>query len=262
MEITPLRTRIIKERDDLAAIILAAVKKRDIIVKENDIFVIASKVISVSEGRVVDSKKIIPSKDANALAKKYALDDWFAELVLRESDIVLGGVPHAALTLKDGVFIANAGIDKSNAPKGKAILWPKDPRASAERIRKAIQKRAKQNVGVIISDSHCVPLRAGTTGLAIGIAGLSPTIDERGNDDLFGNKMRITVRAVADALASAAGAIMGETNERTPVVLIRGAPSRFFDERGISQHIEAKDCLFADIYPRKLLKDVPRKKRR
>src|SRR5262249_36227592 len=117
----------------------------------------------------------------------------------------------------------NAGIDKSNVPRGYVILYPKDPFASARMLRDAILKRLKRRVGVVIADSRLMPTRIGTTGVAIGCCGFLPVEDLRGKKDLFGKVLRVTQRAVADSIATVGVAVMGESDESTPVAIVRGA---------------------------------------
>lgn len=255
MELIPIKTKIIKEKENIVDIILQTLKKNRVELNPFDVLVISSKIVALWQGRVVDYTFLKPSKKAKMLVKKYSLDEGFAEVVVREADAVLGGVHRAVLTLKNGSIVANAGADLSNAPKGKAILWPKNPEKAADKIKKEIEKKTKKkNIGIIIADSHCQPLRRGTIGIAIATAGISPIIDERGKTDLFGGKMRITTRAVADEMASAALLLTGETSERTPAVLIRGAPAVIFCKKHApDQRISFRKCLFSSIYSKKLI---------
>jgi len=253
MELFPIKTPIIKSKDNLVNILINSMKKTGIKLKNRDILVVSSKVVALSEGRIINYKNVKPSEKAISLAKEYDLEPGFAELVLQEADKIFGGVKRAILTMKNNILIANAGIDHSNVPKDHAILWPKNPSTSADNIRKEFKKRLNVNIGVVISDSHCSPLRTGTTGFALATSGFDAVIDERGKQDLFGNKMRITQRAVADELASAAIVIMGETNERIPAVLIKDAPIKLTNQPSkISTYFLPSDCLFSSIYNEKV----------
>jgi coenzyme F420-0:L-glutamate ligase len=162
-------------------------------------------------------------------------------------------VRKAVLTLNDSVFTVNAGIDNKNAPKGYAILWPKNPQRQAERIRKALMRRTSKPVGVVIVDSTVAPLRWGTRGLAIGVAGFEPLKDYRRTRDLFRKEITITLHSVADDLASAAHLVMGESVERTPVAIIRDAPVTFAEKIDAeSMKIAFKDCVYmGSLKPRK-----------
>ncbi|AIC17251.1 F420-0:gamma-L-glutamate ligase [Nitrososphaera viennensis EN76] len=191
--------------------------------KDGDIIVVSSKFVSMAEGSVVDMRRIRVSKKARALAKKCHMEPKLAELVLRESDYIVKGVPGFLLAIRDGMIAPNAGIDKSNVPKGFAILYPRDPFASAEGLKDAFLANLGIKVGIVIADSRLMPTRIGTTGVAIACAGFEPVEDLRGKKDLFGNVLRVTFRAVADGLATMGVAAMGESDESTPAAVVRGA---------------------------------------
>ena len=191
--------------------------------KEGDIVVVSSKFVSMSEGSLVDVRKVRTGKKAKALAKKCHMEPSLAELVLREADYVVKGVPGFLLAVRDGMIAPNAGIDKSNVPKGLAILYPRDSFATAENLRDAFLANLGIHVGIVISDSRLMPTRIGTTGVAVACAGFEPVEDLRGRKDLFGNVLRVTFRAVADSFATMGVAAMGESDESTPVVVVRNA---------------------------------------
>lgn len=191
--------------------------------KDGDVLVVSSKFVSMSEGAVVDMKKVKASKKAKVLAKKCQMDAKLAELVLRESDYLVKGVPGFALAIRNGMIAPNAGIDKSNVQKGHAILYPRDPFASAEKLRDEFLSVRGIKIGVVIADSRLMPTRIGTTGVAIACAGIEPVEDLRGKKDLFGNVLRVTLRAVADGLATMGVFVMGESDESTPAAVVRGA---------------------------------------
>jgi len=146
--------------------------------------------------------------------------------------------------------MANAGVDKSNIPPGYASLLPIDSRASADRIRTEIKERTGKTVGVMVIDSRTQPLRLGNIGMALGVAGFRPVADDRGRHDLFGNEMRITRRAIADNLASACTALMGESDESIPITVIRDAPVEFIDQSFDSSEmwIAPKECMYMAIF--------------
>lgn len=191
--------------------------------QDSDILVISSKFVSMSEGAVVNLAKIKVSRKAQALAAKCYMDKKVAELVLRESDYIVKGVPGFLLAIRDGMIAPNAGIDRSNVPKGYAILYPRDAFGTAERLRNEFSKELGLRVGIVIADSRLMPTRIGTTGVAIACAGFEPVEDLRGRKDLFGNVLKYTLKAVADGLATIGVAVMGESNESTPVAVVRGA---------------------------------------
>lgn len=199
--------------------------------KHNDILVLSSKFVSMSEGSVLDLHKIKPSNKAKEIAKNYQMDPNLVEVVIRESDIIFGGLPGFLLTIRKGILAPNAGIDKSNVPYNNIICLPNDPFLSAETLRLEFLTRLGIQVGIIISDSRLMPTRIGTTGVAIGCAGIEPVEDQRGNKDLFGNVLKYTLKATADSLATMGTFVMGESNESIPVVVIRGTNISFTDRR-------------------------------
>ncbi|MFH1366657.1 MAG: coenzyme F420-0:L-glutamate ligase [Patescibacteria group bacterium] len=222
MEIIPVKTPLIKPGEDLAPLFLKLLKNHSL--KNKDMVVISSKIIAISQNRLVKLNQIKPRPSAYALSRKYALTPEFCELVIRESDKIVGGVKKAILTLKNGMAVANAGIDLSNVKSGLAVLWPSKPAIYLDKLKKGLERRFKAKIGLIAADSHCSPLRLGTRGVALAIAGFNGIIDERGKKDLFGKKMRITRVGLADELASAAASLMGERDQKVPIVIIRRAP--------------------------------------
>ena len=199
--------------------------------KDRDILVLSSKFVSMSEGSVLDLQKIRPSSKAKKLAEIYQMDPSFVEVVIRESDVIFGGLPGFLLTIKNGILAPNAGIDKSNIPKNKVICLPLDPFISAENLRLEFLVRSGIKVGIVISDSRLMPTRIGTTGVAIGCSGIEPIEDQRGKKDLFGHIMKYTLKATADSLATIGTFVMGESNESVPVVVIRGSNISFTDRK-------------------------------
>ncbi len=223
MQVFGIKTPLIKPGDDMAAIALECAGASGLEVAQGDILIFSAKVVGTAEGRLVDLSKVTPSEEALSLSRRFNLDPGFAEVVLMESDEVLGGVDRAISTIKKGILIANGGADQSNAPPNHVALWPEDPQRSAEALREAFKRRGL-DVGILITDSRTLPLRMGSSAVAIGIAGFSPIDDLRGKGDLFGRPMKIKRLAVADDIASAAQLVMGETSESVPVALVRGAP--------------------------------------
>ncbi len=230
MTLYPIHTKILVQGDDLTSIIIREIEEQNVPLENGDIMVIASKVVACVEGRMVRLSDIKSSEEAHRISKETELKPEFVELVIRESEIVYGGVFRALLTLKDNILQANAGIDSSNVPEGYAILLPEDSIKSAHKIRKEIYQKTGRKIGVIIADSRTHPLRLGNTGFALGVAGIVPVEDERGKKDLYGKTLKITRKAVADNLACAAEILMGEGNEQNPVVIIKGAPAEMTEE--------------------------------
>ncbi|MBI4995094.1 coenzyme F420-0:L-glutamate ligase [Candidatus Peregrinibacteria bacterium] len=240
LEIYPLKSPVLKKNFNLLKTMESVLSKAGLHLKNNDILILSSKIVALSQGQIVYFKK----------GKK---DPRVIELILREADKVFPG--KMLLTLKDNILIPSAGIDFSNAPKGFAILWPKNPWKEAQNLRAALKKKFKlKRLGVVIIDSHCQPLRWGTTGIALSWAGFEGVEDCRGEKDIFGKPLKVTKKAVADNLASAAAIVMGEAAERVPFVLIRNAPVKFTRQQQNSRNffIKPNECLFGEIYDKKL----------
>lgn len=192
----------------------------------DDILVISSKFVSMSERSLIDLKNVKVSKRARALALKFKMDERIAQVTLQESDYVVSGIPGFLLTINDGMIAPNAGIDKSNCPQGKIVLYPKDSFKTANELRNKFLKKYGIKIGIVISDSRLMPTRIGCTGIAVGVSGFYPVDDERGKTDLYGKKLRVTFKATADCLATIGVFMMGESNESIPLVVIRGANVR------------------------------------
>jgi coenzyme F420-0:L-glutamate ligase len=233
----------------LVEVVLEALKRQGLEIRDGDLLAVASKVVAVAEGRLVKLSTVRSSERAKVLAERYGLEPGFTEVVLQEADKVYGGVSRALLTLKNGVLVANAGVDRKNAPEDHAIPWPSNPNQSAENIRKKITARTGKHVGVLIIDSKVSPLRMGTTAQAIGVAGFKPIKDCRVQKDLYGKRIHITRQSLADDLASAAHLLMGETTASTPVVVIRNAPIILSEECDPdSMKIPVEQCLFMQSF--------------
>lgn len=245
IKLIPLRTPLLKKR--VLEQLFNSIRK--IKIENGDILVVASKIVALAEGEVVSLKEIKPSKKAEILAKQFRTAPSFTEIVAREADSILGGVKGAILTLKNKMLVANAGVDNSNIPKGKVILWPKNPEKSAQKIKSLIKKVFKKEIGVVIADSCCHPLRRGTASQAIGISGFLGIEDERGKLDLFGKKMHLTLRNLADQLADAALLLMGERKEKIPAVLIKGLKIKRTNKKNLTQKllIKPNKDLFKDL---------------
>jgi coenzyme F420-0:L-glutamate ligase/coenzyme F420-1:gamma-L-glutamate ligase len=222
VELIPLKSRIQTGRFEPLEQIERMVKRARTTLFENDILAISGKYLAMAEGRVVRLGKVAPLEDAVKLATRYSMSPAMTEIVLRESDLVLKGLNGFLLTVKDGAFAPNAGVDRSNVGHGKVILHPTFPSRQARVIRDWAFVRYGVQVGVVITDSRLQPIRKGTVGIAIGACGVPSTVDERGKKDLFGNLMKVTRRAIVDDVASAAQLVMGETSEAVPAVIIRG----------------------------------------
>jgi len=215
---------MIKEGDDIAELICDAARKQDTPVQDRDILVVTHVVVSKAEGNVVDLDKVSPSERAIELAQKLEKDPALVQVILKESrDIVRVGNRNLIVETKHGLVCANAGVDRSNVQGDRNVaLLPKDPDTSAENIRREIKKLTGCDVAVIISDTNGRPLRTGEINVAIGVSGIKPIRDRRGEEDLFGYVLRVKQTAIADELASAAELVIGQANEGIPAAIIRG----------------------------------------
>lgn len=215
---------IVKTGDNIAELICKAAEEQGTPLQEGDIIVVTHVVVSRAEGRVVDLEKVVPSVFAMNIAEVYGKDPAMVEVVLREAKGVRRMADGKIITeTKHGFVCANSGVDKSNVPGERDVaLLPEDPDGSAERIRLEIKRLTGCNVAVIISDTHGRPLREGEINVAIGVSGLKPLRDRRGEKDLFGYVLRVKQTAVADELASAAELVIGQADEGVPAAIIRG----------------------------------------
>ncbi len=217
--------------NDLAHIIFDLCQRQNITFENGDILVIAQKIVSKAEGRLVNYSQLVPSVQALELEKVTHKDPRFIELVLGESNKVVRTKKNTLIVEhKRGFICANAGIDHSNIGEKEqlsddwALLLPENPDESAKNIRLEIELLTNRQVGVLIIDSHGRAWRNGTEGITIGISGVPGVVDLRGKKDLTGYQLRNTLVAVADELAAGASLLMGQSSEGTPVIHVRGFP--------------------------------------
>lgn len=223
LTVIPIKVQKREHGFDLYQSVIESVKD---LLENGDVIIISSKYVASSKNRLLDLHRVKPSHGAASLARDHQLDPRFAEIILRESDEVFGGVTGFVLTSADGVLAPNAGIDKSNVKKGTVILYPDEPYLIAEQIRRKIFLNFGVHVGVILVDSRLMPARIGTTGVAIACAGLEPVQDVRGSKDLDGNPLKVTLKATADNLASIANHKMGEGDESTPIAIVKNSGAK------------------------------------
>jgi len=214
---------LLKEGDDLGEIILNASENMDLPIEHGDVLVIAETAVVKAEGETINLDAIKPSEEALEIALATGKDPKLVEAILRESEEIIKVGPDFIISqTKHGFVCANAGIDESNIELGLAKPIPSDPDASADKIRKKIESTTGKKLAIVISDTQGRAFREGAIGVAIGISGMEPLWDRRGETDLYGRKLQTTTIAVADELASAASMIMGQAHEGLPVVLVRG----------------------------------------
>jgi coenzyme F420-0:L-glutamate ligase / coenzyme F420-1:gamma-L-glutamate ligase len=220
----------IRKGHDLSAQIALAARRAKIALENDDILVVAQKIVSKAEHRIVRLSRVKPSAQAIVLAKKISHDARFVEVVLRESRRVVRSERVLIVETLQGFVCANAGVDHSNVPSRDFVtLLPKNPDRSARRLAAALRQRTRKRIAVIISDTFGRPWRLGLTNVAIGASGVPVLIDLRGTRDRHRKVLRATVLAVADELTAAAGLLMGKS-AGTPVVVIRGYRYRSVDD--------------------------------
>jgi coenzyme F420-0:L-glutamate ligase / coenzyme F420-1:gamma-L-glutamate ligase len=222
---------MVQPGDDLPGLLLHALENCGITLWDGDILVLAQKIVSKAEGRLVCLSQVIPSAEACSLAIKVEKDPRFVELVLRESSQVLRTRPGTLIVEhRLGFVCANAGIDHSNVqgwggdPEEWFLLLPESPDASAATIRQRLEDASHKRLGIMIIDSHGRAWRMGVVGASIGFSGMPGLVDMRGQPDLYGYHLRVTEIAVADELAGAASLVMGQAAESIPAVHVRGFP--------------------------------------
>lgn len=214
---------VVKAGDSIADMIVGTCERNGLELEHGDIIVIAHKIISKAEQRVVSLNSVIPSEKASRLARSTDKSPSFIELVLKETRRVLKA-SKTILLVEDrrGLICINAGIDGSNVGgRGRFVLLPKDPDLSAEKCRQRIGELTHKKVGVIVSDTYSRPFRRGQVNFAIGVAGVKLFKDYRGKRDLFGQVLKVKNVAVADELAAAAELLMGQAEESMPVVVFK-----------------------------------------
>ncbi len=220
MQVIPIKTRVFSPpKDDIFPTLRTVARS----LKEGDVLVVTSKIVAIGEGRCV------PATTAEAKRKLVQKE--------AESRITFGGAKDVTFSIKEHTIIASAGIDDSNG-NGYWILWPKDPMKSAKEIWKIVRKEAGlTKLGVIISDSYCTPMRSGTTGISIGFYGFRPVVNHIGKKDIFGRKFVFSKSNIADGVVAAAVAVMGETSEQTPIVIVRDVPQLRFTDKDVRQEL-------------------------
>ena len=241
MKVAPVRTRVFKESEDLVRFIVEHIP----LLKNGSVLAVTSKIVALAEGSVV---RATSSRAKEAIIR--AESDWQLQ------------AKYGKLTLKDGLLMWNAGVDESNA-KGNIVLLPKDSFKVAEQLRRKLTKLYKVKLmGVVITDSRVMPLRAGVVGIALGYAGFKGLRDYRGKKDIFGRKLKFTQTDIADSLATAAVLVMGEGKEQCPLCVIEDAPVEFSAKVNRKELVVApKDDMYRPLFA-KIPKTAARKKKR
>jgi len=219
---------MVQPGDDIAGLIGDGLARAGLVPQDGDVVVIAQKIVSKSEGRTVLLETVTPSAEAEELGARIGKDPRIVQAILGESVRVVRARPGLLIVEhKLGFVMANAGVDQSNVDgrdgKARVLLLPEDPDGSAQAIRTQLTARYGAKLGVVINDSFGRAWRRGTAGIAIGVAGLPALVDLRGNPDLFGRILEVSIIGFADEIAAAASLLMGQAAEGQPVVLVRGA---------------------------------------
>ena len=219
----------VRPGDDVGALLADAIGRSGEALRDGDVVVVAQKIVSKAEGRIVRLADVVPSPRAVELAARADKDARAVEVILGESVEVLRAVPGVLIVeTRHGIILANAGADMSNIEHDEEddhlLLLPEDPDASADRLRAALAAGATESprIGVVVADSVGRAWREGTVGLAIGVSGVPARLDRRGEPDLFGRALHVTEVGIADSIASAASIVMGEGAEGRPAALVRG----------------------------------------
>jgi coenzyme F420-0:L-glutamate ligase / coenzyme F420-1:gamma-L-glutamate ligase len=215
---------LIKPGDNLGKLIVDAAKKQGTPIQEKDVVVITHVVVSKAEGNIIDLDTVTPSARALEIAKETNKDPALVEVVLREAKDVVRVGPNSIITETfSGTISANSGVDRSNVSGDRNVVpLPKKPHESAQNIRQEIKRLKGVDVAVIVSDTHGRPFRVGEINVAVGVAGIKPIRDRRGEKDLFGYVLRVKQTAIADELSSAAELVIGQADEGIPAAIIRG----------------------------------------
>ena len=246
LTVLPLLADRMNKEFDVFEVFLKTLEKNEIKIEDGDVIVISTKYISNSQGRIVDLKNIQVSDKGLDVSKKYQLKPEIAEVVIRESDKIFGGIAGFVITSSDNIMAPNAGIDKSNAKKGKVILYPENPYLIAEQLRRKIFLKMSIHVGIILVDSRLMPARIGTSGVAIACAGIEPVLDMRSKKDLDGNPLKVTFQAVVDNLATIANHKMGEGAESKPFAIVRNSGAILTDRKinSLEMAIDPDQCVY------------------
>ena len=218
---------MVRPGDDLIRLLEAAIDNNSIALRDEDVLVVAQKIVSKAQNRYVNLADVKPGPHAEQLALAVEKDPRLVEVILSESHSVLRHRPGLLIVRhRLGFVMANAGVDQSNIDESEAgqrvLLLPEEPNGTAREIRESLEEKFSVRLGVIINDSAGRPWRNGIVGIALGVSGLPAVRDMCGKPDLSGRTLQVTFTGFADGIAAAAGLAMGEANEGIPVALVRG----------------------------------------
>ena len=254
LTVIPLKAKRQKGSFDLFDEISKIFSNNNILLENGDVIVISSKYVANSQGRILDTNSIFASKDAESISKKFKIKPKFAEVILRESDKIFGGVSGFVITSSDNILAPNSGIDKSNSDGTRLVLYPDDPYLVAENLKRKIFVKHSVHVGIIIVDSRLMPARVGTIGIAIACSGLEPVKDLRGDIDLEDNPLKVTFQATEDNLGSIANHKMGEGSESRPIAIIRDSKCKMTSRKILHSEmtVSHEQCVYVRGFTNKL----------
>ena len=254
LTVIPLKSKRQEGSFDLFDEMSKIFSNNKILLENGDVIVISSKYVANSQGRILDTNSIFASKDAESISKKFKIKPKFAEVILRESDKIFGGVSGFVITSSDNILAPNSGIDKSNSDGTRLVLYPDDPYLVAENLKRKIFVKHSVHVGIIIVDSRLMPARVGTIGIAIACSGLEPVKDLRGDIDLEDNPLKVTFQATADNLASIANHKMGEGSESQPIAIIRDSKCKMTSRKILHSEmtVSHEQCVYVRGFTNKL----------
>ena len=231
---------LVKPGDDLPQLILEGVKAENFELTDGDVIVVSQKIVSKAGGLLVDITTIKPARRSVLISKRTRKDPRLVDLILKDSEKVLRADSQALVVRRrDGLVCLNAGVDKSNV-RGRTVYsrLPLDADASADQLRNRLEELSGKKLGVIVGDTYSRPHRAGQAEFAIGVSGIEPIVDYRGQEDLFGYELRYKSVALADEVAAAAELVMGQGTEQVPVAVVRGLQrSVRSEEHGLSKKL-------------------------
>jgi coenzyme F420-0:L-glutamate ligase/coenzyme F420-1:gamma-L-glutamate ligase len=241
----PLRLPVIEKNDDIASLIIKALKNQNLLIEDGDIYVIAHTIISRAEGKEYYLPSISPSPLAEILSRKTGKDPTLVQLIINEASQILKVQNNIIITkTKHGWICANSAVDQSNAHPNCALTLPEDSNKTAEVIGLKLKNFSNKNISVIISDTHGRALRKGAINVSVGSYNFSVIDDARGRKDIFGYELKSTIIALADEVCSAAELLMGQANEMVPVVIIKGLKQRSIISKTEELQIEDEKRLF------------------
>ena len=246
LQIIPIENiPLIRKGDDIADIVFSTLNENQQEIHPGDILLISHKVVSKSEGNTYKISEISPSTEAQEIAEKTGQSQMKVEIALRDSVSIIRKSPVLITKTRQGLITDYSGVDQSNAPDGSILSLPENPDESANIIQSEISKKVGFHVPVIITDTQGRPWRKGAVNVAIGIAGMSPFIKNAGLADLYGRSLRSSLVCIADEIASAAELLMGQADEKIPVIIVRGAIFESQDGNATSIIRDSSENLFS-----------------